>query len=185
MNIAKLISDVRNHDEFALQQLIEHFTPLIYSIINSYQLDAGGFKISREDLFQEAIICLYDAAMLYEDNDKAKFSTYAYVVIKRKLNRIYYSQIKKNSYVYSFDAFENVDHVRFMAKASERPLRYLDEVEAIERTINLSDQEKKILTMRFENYSYDEIAKELGITKKCVDNRIMRIKRRYQKTQKC
>ena len=43
----------------------------------------------------------------------------------------------------------------------------------------ISDEDRMILKMRIENYSYAEIACKLGINVKRVDNRLARLKKKY------
>lgn len=185
MESNELIKRVKTNDDNAYSQLLEDYKNMIYYIINTYQLECGDYLISKDDLFQEASIALYDACKAYKEDNKAKFSTFAYMVIKRRLSHCY--KVSKNKYIneyVSIDAYENNDRHKELA-VKEKPIEYKVREELKERITKpcarLSNQDRQILLLRMENYSYAEIAKILKVSKKRVDNRLTRLKAMYLK----
>lgn len=53
--------------------------------------------------------------------------------------------------------------------------------ELLERIALLPEQDRMLVTMQLEGYSYDEIAQELGMTVKNVSVRLVRIKEKIRK----
>ena len=181
----ELIEKVKSRDSKAFEELLIKYRSMIYYIINNCNLICGDFLISREDLYQEACIGLYNACLSFKDNNKAKFSTFAYMVIKRKVNHFY--KDSKDCYIkesMSIDSCEDFDRRKELA-VYDSGFKYNHTEELKERFIKstkrISDQDKQILLLRMENYSYAEISKILNITTKRIDNRLMRLRTRYLK----
>lgn len=189
MEQIELIEKAKNKDNDAYQELLKNYSNMIYYIINDFKLDYGDYKISKEDLYQEACIALYQACRGFKDNNKAKFSTFAYMVIKRRLIHCY--KVEKSNYnkePLSIDAFEYYDRNNlFSDKVSDNSFYYQSSEEIKNRIIKpikrLNEEDRKILLLRMENYSYAEIAEKLNITTKRIDNRLCRLKKRYLKSE--
>lgn len=78
-NIKSILQDKRLIDEFidANKKLVIKVIQQTYpSVLNTYE---------KEDYIQEGLLSLYQAMLLYDENKHKKFSTFAYMVIKRKL----------------------------------------------------------------------------------------------------
>lgn len=182
MNQDQLIRRAKENDNEALSKLIDSFTPMIYSIIWKYELEQGDYLIPKEDLFQEACIALLEACKSYDFDNRAKFSTYAYVLIQRRINRMYYHIFKVyQNEIISFDRMEGLDHMamikdnEFVYQSNNQLIR-----EAYNTLSNLSKEDQAIVQMRVDKKSYKEIADKLGITVKRVDNRLNKIKQRIR-----
>ena len=172
----------KNNDNASFKELLNEYTKMIQSIVNSFDVDCGNYRVNREDMFQEGTIGLLDACRTYRTCFDTKFSTYAYTIIKRKVQRFYYDTIDKyNEERYSLDNLEVYDHCSFVVYNKE--IRYEDCIrnrEKLEEIIkDLSEQDKAIIRMRIDSYSYDEIARSLNIKRKRIDNRLYRIKRKF------
>ena len=63
----EIIEKIRSGNEKAFEQLLEEYNRMIYSIINSYNLESGDYAIDRLDLYQEASLALYEAVFSYEE----------------------------------------------------------------------------------------------------------------------
>lgn len=181
METCELIKKVKDNDYLACEELISNYRQMIYSIINDYDLEYGDFKISSDDLYQEGLIGIYDACLAYEEGKDVKFSTFAYLVIKRRVNRCYRNQLK--NYVNeccSIDCIENKDkRIEFQVNTvSDNTLAYNQE--SLEKKMRrLSDFDRQIVMMRMESMSYLEIAKKLDVNKKRIDNRLYKLKKKF------
>lgn len=180
MKTSELIERVKNKDESAYKEAVVLYEKMIYSIINTYQLDYGDYTISTEDLYQEGLIGIYDACFAYDESKDTKFSTFVYIVIKRKIQRFYLSQLRK--YVnesYSIDNVEHLDHYNEIKAECicENPIEYHKSERIKDQLRHFSKLDKKILLMRIERYSYKEIAEKLKVNEKRIDNRLYRIKK--------
>ena len=187
METSELIQRVKENDPEACKEMFEGFHRMIHSIINDYQLEYGDFLISREDLYQEALIGIYEACFAYQLGSNAKFSTFVYIVIKRRINRFYKNHLRR--YInesYSLDNMDFLDHrEEFKASSvSEDPIAYHKQEELKESLNRLSDLDREILQLRMKNYSYAQIAHKLDISSKKVDNRLYKLKKRFLRNHK-
>ena len=190
METMELIKKTKENDSEAYQKLLAMYHKMIHSIINEYTLEYGDFRISKDDLYQEACIALYDACVGYEENKKIKFSTYAYVVIKRRILRFY--RICMNAYVkesISIDAIDALDHFKAMEsiQVSDNAIMYECEKKLRNKnyrnSVRIDEEERDILLLRLEDRSYDEISQILKINRKKVDNRLTRLKNKFIKNE--
>ena len=179
--VEKIINRIKSGDESAFKQLLEIHHKLIYSIINSFNRNVGDYKLHEDDLFQEGSIALYDAVFSYDSKFKVKFSSYAYNIIRNRiLNvarnefRIYYKE------KYSTDNYGFCDRSLHLAvrenKTHLKNNKYNEILDGVMN--NLSKQDQMIINMRKNDRSYKEIAEELNITTKRIDNRLSYIRRK-------
>ena len=182
----KLIERVRDNDSEACKEMFGMFHKMIYSIINEFELNYGDFRVSADDLYQEACIAVYDACMAYRDKG-ARFSTFVYLVIKRRLKRYYRASIRRyaNESV-SIDNIETPDHQKefICTNVSENPLVYHKQGQLYERIGDLCEMDRRILLLRIQNYSYQEIASMLGTSTKKIDNRLYRLRKQLLEKEK-
>lgn len=166
-------------------KIIDDYKPMIYSIIRNFELSYGDYVVSAEDLYQEGCIALFEAASSYKYNSKTKFSTYAYVVIERRIQKVFFKYMKAYQKEYSIDKYEYLDRIDGVkVKAvydSENNYDNYNINELLKEMNFATELDKKIVKLRTENYSYKEIAKILGVTPKKVDNRIVRLKKMWKK----
>ncbi|MDO4499762.1 MAG: sigma-70 family RNA polymerase sigma factor [Erysipelotrichaceae bacterium] len=186
-----LIKRVRNNLPDAYEELLKQYKNMIYSIINTYETDYGDYKVNREDLFQEGCIALYDACFSYTFDRDVKFSTYVYVLIKRRISLAYKkSLLTYQMETYSLDNISLSDHCSNIATqyVCDNPIAYharQERNEAIQEKLSkLREQDREIIMLRINNYSYEEIAQKLNIKKKRIDNRLFRLKKQYLKENK-
>ena len=182
METEELIQRVKANDSDACKEMIDGFKRMIHSIINDYDLECGDFTVSRDDLFQEACIGIYEACFAYRSENNTKFSTLVYLIVKRRINRFYKNHIKR--YVnesYSLDNMELLDHREEVKSncVSEDPVAYHRNREAHKIIGSLSDFDREILLLRMKNYSYAEIAEKMNTTAKKVDNRLYKLRKKY------
>lgn len=87
MNNEELVKLYQNGDNKALDKLIENNTRIIYKIANKY--NGINKELELDDLMQEGTLGLIAAAKRYDFNNenKAKFITYAIHYISRYINR--------------------------------------------------------------------------------------------------
>lgn len=170
-------------DEEACNELLETYKLMIYSIISSYELNYGDYVISEDDLFQEGCIGLFEACKSYKRDSETKFSTYAYVVIERRIQRSFFRLLRPYKKEFSFDKFVLTNHIENnnYRILQEKGINYhkdnKDNDEILNNIVYASKEDKEIIKLRLQNYTYKEIAEKLKISPKRVDNRITRIKK--------
>jgi RNA polymerase sigma factor (sigma-70 family) len=130
----------------------------------------------REDLYQEI---LYQAWKSYPGyRGDAKFSTWLY---KIGLNTamVHFRKIKRRPD--SPDANESFREIR----ESPRSANGSDQIETLMQAVKtLSPIDKAIVSLYLEDYSYEEIAHTLGITRSNVSVRLVRIKNQLAQKMK-
>lgn len=181
MRELELITRVKNNDDDAFIELVDNYRNMIYSIINKFSLRHQYIKLSREDLFQEACISLLEACKTFNPSKKTKFSTFAYRVIYCHLGREVCKIIKviQNEVCFydnndNFNAISFVKDNEFTYSAQYARSNFFESIDF------LSFEDKTILQMRVDKYSYKEIADKLNITTKRVDNRLNKLRKKWK-----
>lgn len=186
MTDEELVRNITN-DEDALKELMYRYRPIIYDIIHQSYVISGDYRFDSDDLLQEGYLALYQAAKTYRENQNTRFITYAYTLIKRKIqketiniNHIYLNEGK------SIDNDSNHNQMMFasgrMYDDPRKALMYKETIKYLQGFKKcLTAEEKEILKMREEELSYSEIATRLNITNKRVDNSLQIIKRKFKK----
>jgi len=177
-----LIIQAKNGDDAAFAKLVALYRRMIYKIIFAHHLDNGDFRVDPEDLFQEGCLALYSALFSYEEGRNAKFSTYAYIVIRGRIRQTLRSQCRGvNEGVYSLDCSNDHDEI---FRVKEDPESYHREevfAEELDRFVkSLSSEDQTIFEMKKEDYSYRQIAERLKISVKRVDNRLRCLKKKLK-----
>ena len=164
-------------DKNTVEILLNTYKPLVCKIARQYFL-AGG---EIDDLVQEGMIGLYGAINSYSADKNASFKTFATLCIKRKMqSAIKKANSKKNSLFGELFDDEMLDVVDITSE-KENPEKNAISKEKYAYIINevktkLSELELVILKKYLDGLSYDDISKELNISKKSVDNALFRIR---------
>jgi len=176
MNELELIKKART-DENAFEKLLADYKLLVCKISRSYFIVGGDI----DDLIQEGMIGLYKAINTYDENKNTSFKTFAILCIKRQIQ----TAIKKSNTNKSkmFHKLFGKDEINFFDVPSnkENPEENFISRENC-NTINdaikttLSKMEQNVLSEYLQWYSYDQIANNLGMNKKSVDNALGRIR---------
>ncbi len=167
--------------------LADHYRPVIKSIISRYLNNVGDYRIDIEELYQEGLIALYHASNTFKGHD-GDFEPYAYVVIRRaicrKINATYrmytHEMISIDRYGYAESSillYKARDQYSEPASAwhlKEYARGLLDVYE------DLDDMQKAICERRRVGKKYAEIASDLGISRKKVDNEIQKIRNKIK-----
>ncbi len=137
-------------------EFCQNYLPLVKSIASRYK-----GRVSFEDLVQEGFLGILEAKERFDSSKKAKFSTYAFYWIKKRI----LEAIQK-------EKIQSLDSVELNEEILESPI--------IEKTYesgnldiflnkNLSSLEQKIFKLYFqEAKTLSQIAKELGIRREKV-----------------
>ena len=183
-----LIFDAQNGNENSKNILIKKYEPLIMSIIKRRDYFIEGGEV--QDLIQEGRLALFNAIQSFNNEKHVKFSSYARTVIDNHFkNTIKMFSGNKNAPLNK--AFNinnqgeldlNEDKSAFIPVKTTQSIEedYLGEQNAkilIDSIVkNLSPLENKILQLKLQDLSYVEIANELNLSNKTVDNALNRIK---------
>ncbi len=181
-----LLERCRSHEEGAFEELLENYGGMIRRIVGHYPVQIGDYTIPKEDLFQEASLALYDAVKQYVPDKGMKFSSFAYLVMRRRIQHKYsgYIAVYKREAASLDNEFRGFDSISaFFEDPLER--HEMDEKKRVlYRFIRtLTEEDRKILELRSRAYAYKEIAEELSVPVKRVDNKIARMKKMYRRYQ--
>lgn len=188
INNEELVDLVKDGDQEAFKDLLVEFRNMIKKLICNYQNELGDFSYDFEDIYQEACLTLYKACITYKENQGAKFSSYAYMLLRSTIiNKCkQYYKIRKGEY-YSIDNYEHLDYDKRTATTyvSDNPIAYAKEqernkkIQAFIKSLSMEDQ--KIIIMKSKDFSYKDIANALDINTKRVDNRLRSIRKQIKK----
>ena len=187
MEEAEIITAVQEGKEECFSELLAMYRRMIYKLIASCRTVFGDYLIPQDDLYQEASMALYDAVRTFQGGKGAKFCTYAYIIIRRRL----YRKCREYTEIYGNEdiSYDNTAHAYLYRASSsyveDNPVSYLKEQRLFEKTYayvsSFAEEDRNILDLRSKDLSYDEIAKRLKIDRKRVDNRLYQMKKRVRR----
>lgn len=176
----ELVLACKNGDENAYGVLIGRYIFAVRSRAYAYDQSSIDF----DDLMQEGFIGLMNAVKSYDESFGTRFSTFAYLCIDRNILSTVKKTLSKKQIPKSALVFieENGD---FETDKSENPENLViskENLNLLKRKIteNLSGREQSVLNMYLSGHSYQEIAKDLKISVKSVDNAIQRLRRKLK-----
>ena len=192
LEITNLITEAKNHNEDAMEELLRMFKPKVIAISREYFLIGAEF----DDLIQEGMIGLYKAIRIYDETKNHSFSAFASLCIHRQIqNAVKNANRKKNSPLNSYIPIKYYDGSNVSDEDSVLRLVIADENSDIEQnyideeinTIMLSkvkdiltDEQFNILKLFINGDSYFEIANKTNLTTKKVDNTLQAIKKKLK-----
>ena len=143
-----LIKGIRNHDSSILHHVYEHH----YPIIEGYIVHNQGSRDEARDIFQEAMIIVYNKIRSDELELTCKFGTYLYSICKN----IWIQERKK--YLHRAEKLRQQPLVVNDPGPSEDPLlkKHLSDL-FNKHFAELSNDCQKILSMYFNNFSVEDI----------------------------
>ena len=192
MSDEKLIENIKQQDQIALNCLIERYNDIVNMKANKFFM--GGAE--REDMIQEGMIGLYKAVKSFDTDKQNSFKTFANMCIERQLitavkNSNRQKHIPLNSSVSlnaaAYDDNEDMDKIDVLdIKTLDDPSDIIanrEYFESIETKIkeNLSDFELQVLHEYEKGKTYAAIAEKLNAKIKSVDTAIQRIRKKANK----
>jgi RNA polymerase sporulation-specific sigma factor len=192
----QLVIRARNGDPHSMDTLIRRYTGFVRLKASSYFL-AGG---DSEDLIQEGLIGLYKAVRDFRSDKETSFRSFAELCITRQIitaikTATRFKHAPLNTYV-SFSqtpAGQESEGDCTLGDALPGPL--VDEpsicvisTEELQSLVfclgtGLSKLEADALRLYLEGCSYEEMAGELGVDTKTIDNALQRVKRKILQHQ--
>lgn len=177
----EILADLSKTDKNAVSELV-----LRYAIIIEYKTKAYGQSPDEAaDLSQEGLFGLIRAVQTFDKSKGIKFSTYANACITNrmlssisKINKINCNEASSDD-VESFSA-NGKDRVNF-----ESPESIILEQEKYREIISriscsLTDLERTVFNLYLEEKTYRQIAEELSLSQKAVDNAMQRVRKKLK-----
>ncbi|MCX7615382.1 MAG: sigma-70 family RNA polymerase sigma factor [Clostridiales bacterium] len=183
-----LLMRVREGSKQSEEELIRKYSRMVRSFARPYFLVGGD----SEDLIQEGMIGLLKAVREYDPAKQTNFYTFAVICVKRQLisairnaNRLKHSPL--NNYVSLGEPLFNdnagADNlIRAQAYEPDDLFEARDEIRDLKEALSdlLSVFEAKVLDCYLSGKTLDEISKEIGKSRKSLDNAIQRVKRKLE-----
>ncbi len=175
MSDIELITLINQGNYEPLKILIERYYPVISYFVRKYCPET-----SREDAVQEANVALFSAVQRF-DSEKASFSTFAALCIKRSVLNTIDGKFRKkeipDELLSSIEDEEIIDSNSPEKIFFERE-DYKDLADNIK--LELSAMEYKVLQLYLSGEKYASIGQTLGISEKSVSNALLRIRKKLK-----
>lgn len=175
-----LIELVREGDEQAFSYLCARYLPLCHALAHRY----GGFGLEEEDLAQEGMIGLIEAARRFDPRKQVPFEAYARKCVTSKILSALdaLSAQKRKANLDNLPLDEEEDLLRLHTPAPDELLIESEETRRRSRQIFslLSPSESDTLRLYLRGCSYAQIAAKLGLPRKSVDNALQRVRRKLR-----
>ena len=192
----QLVMRARNGDSTALDALIKRYAGFVRLKASSYFL-AGG---DSEDLIQEGLIGLYKAVRDFRADKETSFRSFAELCVTRQIitaikTATRFKHQPLNGYVsFSQTPAGQEDGDCTLGDAIPGPavndpsvcVISTEELQSLVFTLGtgLSQLESEALRLYLEGSSYEEMAEELGVDTKTIDNALQRVKRKVLQHQR-
>ncbi len=134
-----------------------------------------------DDLVQEGLLALYCATKVYDAGRGVPFDAYAYTCIRNAMISAL-RKISKDTTAFGCNYDDSSNMISTTPGPDELALM-TEDFQNIKTLIkdNLSDFEKKVLSLYLNGYSYANIASALHKSEKSVDNALSRTKKKLSK----
>lgn len=176
----ELIISFRNGNASSCDELLSRHKSLVSALARPYFLIGG----ENEDLVQEGMIGLYKAITTFDTEKGNKFTSYAITLVRQSI----YDALKSanRDKHKPLNTFISISDLSESASENDSPEDIYINNEMYQSLIAeistlLSANEKGVLNMYLEGFSYQEMAAKLKKDVKYVDNILQRIKRKIRK----
>ena len=170
-----LISLFREGNQIAIDLLYERYNVFLFGFIHQ-QVNINNLKCDYNELFQEMMVVFLGCIEKYDEDN----GCFYYFVKKSAERRLSYlmSKMRRYNKIASLDSFVYEDGaascVDFVAEQADYDYRDTELYKCIKEKLNVV--EMKIIDMKIEGYSYDEISDFLHTSKQAVYRKISRLK---------
>lgn len=172
---------------WAQEELLNKYRNMVKVKARSYYLVGA----STEDVMQEGMIGLFQAICVYKPDKGASFATFANLCVRRKiLQAINLANRDKHKPLNLAESLDDKNNGNLMAKVEALNIEISPEEKLIGKEESaaflervqksLTKMEKEVLTLYLQGLSYAEIAQELALQEKSIDNAIQRIRKKIQ-----
>ena len=190
-NDYELVSLAQEHNDDANAILRKKYTRIINHLSQKYyHMIKNGAELI--DIIQECNIAFEEAIITFNDKKNNTFYSYVTNCMEKHLISII-RQYKREKHIalnnaISFEEIEEDNKTidKYIKDETTNPERILNERDTYNRIYQqlikeLTSFEECVISLKIQNFNYDEIAKILDKDRKSIDNAIQRIKRKKQK----
>lgn len=180
INDYELIYLVNEKNEDAFNIIFKKYENLINKYANYYYNNYKQKGVNKDELNQEGKIGLYMALKTFDSLRNIKFYTLALSFIKKyMLNYIRMSLSHKNQIISGSVSLDNID-----IKEKNNVALEIEEKELTKLLITFKNDlpfyEANIFELKYNGFKYDDIAKIMDMTKKQIDNKLLKIRKAFK-----
>ncbi|MCI5733403.1 MAG: sigma-70 family RNA polymerase sigma factor [Tenericutes bacterium] len=183
----ELLYLIEDSSEEANELIYKKYSDAISYYAKKYAPLVSGKGIEEADLYQEGMIGLHDALENFKHQKDIKFSTFAFICIRRKIiTALRNASRKKHSILneslsldYKTDDYASIDNSLYVASESIEDLLISKEKSDVFKSYikkDLSFFEQSVYELKLNGFSTDEIASMLGKSYKSVESALSRIR---------
>ena len=170
-------------DEEALNYMIKKYEPLFRSFAYSFVKKHKYKGLDPEDIVQHLRITLCYAIDRYDSQRDVLFYSFLLTCLKRSVANFTRKQLNKPD-CYNYMDLDNYDNLEEFKSSFDMYDYYIDseyEKEIINFKNSLSTLDAQIFELRYNGFSYGDIASLLEINEKKVDNQLLKIRKKLEK----
>ncbi len=166
----RLVTLARADNDEAFSELAARCAPLLHHLSLKYGGNQGA-----EDMAQEGLLGLLSAVLTYHIGAAASFRTYAYSCMRNRM-----LSAARKTVPSAEELSEEVSLPVVEGGEPEALLLRRESLESLRRQLRftLSALEYQVFLLHLSSYSYEEIAAELSLGIKTVDNALQRARRK-------
>lgn len=180
-NDYELVSLAREGNEEAINLIYQKYKPIIVSKSSDAIVMATHHGIEISDIMQEGFIGLDEAINSFSENDNASFYTFAVLCINRQIINYLRKNTRSKNRILN-DAVVIDEIIEKSVKDDSIVDFYFSSRDIIEdMKQNLTEFEYKVVTMKMDGYSFEEIANTLDKDIKSIYNTFHRAKLKIKK----
>ena len=171
-----------NEDEEMFNYFLKKYDPLFRKFSHSFVLKYKHKGIEFDDLMQHARLALCFAIDHYDPKKEVLFYTYLLVCLKKHLVnyvRNYGSKFDKYNYIVDYN--EDISIYSDKTNISDEFDDYQFEQEIINFKNSLKSLDAQVFELRYNGFMYKDIASLLDISKKKVDNVLVKLRKNLEK----
>ena len=178
IEILRLVMAVKNNDTASFVELLGVFSKAISSLATGFNLPHSEF----DDLCQEGRMALYRAAVSYDENKGATFSTYASACMNNAMVSFVNKYNASVSSIVASDVDDGVIEGTASVQTAETEFfsEELKELLATKGFAGLSETERKTVFLKACGYKTSEISEKTGKSAKSVDNTLFRARKKLR-----
>ena len=176
-----LVQAFQNGDREVFSALVARYLKLVRVKACSFR---EIFSLEREDLYQEGLLGLFDAACSYTADGRASFETYAGRCINNRIvSAVRRSASKKNALLNHAIPIEEVAGVNVdLMSDPQQLLENRDEMDRMLEAVHvsLSVFERRVLSLYLSGYKRSDVEAEFGISVRAFDNAMVRVRKKLR-----
>ena len=193
LNDEELVYMINENNDEAKDALYQKYSSMIHKEIKKVKNTAYALKIDYSDLIQEAMLGFSNAVNTYNEEEDAKFGTYATLCVRRKL--LNFIEKHRTAKSHSLNSALSLDaemiekggeYIHFLKEIDGRePLNNViinEELSEVSEKMDkvLNEKERLILEYSVMGKKPDEIAEIMGISPKKVYNILYRARKKIK-----